>query len=503
MRNKIIAYDLGTGGIKASLYNAEGYALASVFEAYDTFYDGVIHEQKPNDWWMAIIHTTQLLMKQSETPANAIAALSISGHSLGAVPLDKDGNLMRTATPIWSDKRAALQCAEFFEKVDYQQWYETTGNGFPPECYTLFKVMWYRTNEAELFNRIYKIVGTKDYCNFMLTGRIVTDHSYASGSGAYNLIQRGYQISYLEAVGISKFLLPEIIESDEIIGNLTSQAALLLGLDTEVKVVCGGVDNSCMALGAKGIKPGRIYTSLGSSAWIALISEKPIIDCKYKPYVFAHVVKGLYTSATCIFSAGTSFKWVRDLCCQDLLTAEQQSGVSAWNKINEMIDSSPAGANGVMFNPSLAGGSMLEPSPIMTGAFTGLKVSNTRADMLRATQEGIALNLRIALDVLLQERSNVYQMLIVGGGAKSNVWMQIFADIYQLNIEKTSIDQEAASLGAAALALKGIGIWKDFSPIDLLHKSVNTFTPNHETIQLYDLLLQQFKSLAHYIAKPL
>lgn len=503
MRNKIIAYDLGTGGIKASLYNAEGYALASVFEAYDTFYDGVIHEQKPNDWWMAIIHTTQLLMKQSETPANAIAALSISGHSLGAVPLDKDGNLMRTATPIWSDKRAALQCAEFFEKVDYQQWYETTGNGFPPECYTLFKVMWYRTNEAELFNRIYKIVGTKDYCNFMLTGRIVTDHSYASGSGAYNLIQRGYQISYLEAVGISKFLLPEIIESDEIIGNLTSQAALLLGLDTEVKVVCGGVDNSCMALGAKGIKPGRIYTSLGSSAWIALISEKPIIDCKYKPYVFAHVVKGLYTSATCIFSAGTSFKWVRDLCCQDLLTAEQQSGVSVWNKINEMIDSSPAGANGVMFNPSLAGGSMLEPSPIMTGAFTGLKVSNTRADMLRATQEGIALNLRIALDVLLQERSNVYQMLIVGGGAKSNVWMQIFADIYQLNIEKTSIDQEAASLGAAALALKGIGIWKDFSPIDLLHKSVNTFTPNHETIQLYDLLLQQFKSLAHYIAKPL
>lgn len=503
MRNKIIAYDLGTGGIKASLYNADGNALASVFEAYETFYDGVIHEQKPNDWWMAIIRTTQLLIEQSDTKVNTVAALSISGHSLGAVPLDKDGNLIRTATPIWSDKRAAQQCSEFFEKVDYQQWYETTGNGFPPECYTLFKVMWYRANETELFNKTHKIVGTKDYCNFMLTGRIVTDHSYASGSGAYNLIERGYENHYLDAAGISRYLLPEIIESDEIIGNLTPQAAQLLGLDTEVKVVCGGVDNSCMALGAKGIKPERIYTSLGSSAWIALIAEKPVIDFKYKPYVFAHVVKGLYTSATCIFSAGTSFKWVRDLCCQDLLTAEQQSGVSAWNKINEMIDSSPAGANGVVFNPSLAGGSMLEPSPIMTGAFMGLKISNTRADILRATQEGIALNLRIALDVLLKERHNVHQMLIVGGGAKSNVWMQIFADIYQLNIEKTSIDQEAASLGAAALALKGIGLWKDFSPIDLLHKSVNTFTPNHKTQQLYDQLLQQFKSLAHYIAKPL
>ncbi|MGL5562814.1 MAG: FGGY-family carbohydrate kinase, partial [Tannerellaceae bacterium] len=320
---------------------------------------------------------------------------------------------------------------------------------------------------------------------------------------AYNLIERCYENHYLDAADIPRHLLPEIIESDEIIGNLTPQAAQLLGLDSEVKVVCGGVDNSCMALGAKGIKSGRIYTSLGSSAWIALISDKPIIDFKYKPYVFAHVAKGLYTSATCIFSAGTSFKWIRDLCCQDILTAEQQLGVSAWSKINEMIDSSPAGANGVVFNPSLAGGSMLEPSPIMTGAFTGLKISNTRADILRATQEGIALNLRIALDVLLQEKHNVHQMLIVGGGAKSNVWMQIFADIYQLNIEKTSIDQEAASLGAAALALKGIGLWKDFSQIDLLHTSVKTFTPNHKTQLLYDQLLQQFKSLAHYIAKPL
>lgn len=503
MRNKIIAYDLGTGGIKASLYNAEGYALASVFEAYDTFYDGVIHEQMPNDWWKAIIRTTQLLMKQTETPANSIAALSISGHSLGAIPLDKNGDLLRTATPIWSDKRATQQCSEFFEKVEYQQWYETTGNGFPPECYTLFKVMWYRTNEPELFYNIHKIVGTKDYCNYMLTGQIVTDHSYASGSGAYNLIERCYEGSYLLAAGVNKDLFPDIIESDKIVGNLTKEAASLLALDTEVKVICGGVDNSCMALGAKGIKAGRIYTSLGSSAWIALIAEKPIIDFKYKPYVFAHVVKGMYTSATCIFSAGTSFNWVRHLCCQDLLATEQQTGISAWDKINEMIESTPVGANGVVFNPSLAGGSMLEPSPIMAGAFTGLKLSTTRADILRATQEGIALNLRIALDVLLQEKHNVHQMLIVGGGAKSNVWMQIFADIYRLNIEKTSIDQEAASLGAAALALKGIGLWKDYSPIDLLHKSVNTFTPNIETQQLYNQLLQQFKSLAHYISKHL
>ena len=129
----------------------------------------------------------------------------------------------------------------------------------------------------------------------------------------------------------------------------------------------------------------------------------------------------MYTSAVCIFSAGTSQQWVKNICCQDLMKNCENEPNDIWPIINERIEKTPAGSNGVMFNPSLAGGSMLEPSPFMSGAFTGLKLSTTREDLLRASQEGIALNLRVGLDVFKKYHSNINEMLIVGGGAKSNI----------------------------------------------------------------------------------
>ena len=284
------------------------------------------------------------------------------------------------------------------------------------------------------------------------------------------------------------------------IGTITPEASLETGLPTHVKVICGGVDNSCMALGSKGIKPSRIYTSLGSSAWIALISEKPVLDFDKKPYVFAHVIKGMYASATCIFSAGSSLQWVRDTLCPDLLAIEEQGGENAYTAMNKLAKASAPGSNGLLFNPSLAGGSSIEPSPDMTGAFTGLRLGNTRADLIRATMEGIALNLRIALDLFRKYHTEFTDMLFVGGGTKSNFWMQLFADIYELEIEKTNIGQEAASLGAAALALKGTGLWNSYDRIDSLHQTQHRFLPDPRHQAIYRQALSNFKALADHIA---
>lgn len=501
MNKKVIAYDLGTGGLKASLFTGAGKVMDSVFVAYPTFYpqDGW-QEQAPEDWWNSILKATHLLLDKFPHERLNIHALAISGHSLGVVPIDKNGNLLRETTPIWSDMRAIAESEAFFKDVDYESWYNQTGNGFPAACYPIFKLMWYRQHEPHLYANIHKIIGTKDYCNFRFTNKLCTDYSYASGCGAFSLTDWHYMEEYILSAGLKMSVFPELLASDAIIGTITPEAALESGLPEYVQVVCGGVDNSCMALGAKGITDGRIYTSLGSSAWIALIAGQPVLDFKYKPYVFAHVIKGMYTSATCIFSAGTSQKWVRDVCCQDLLDKEEKGEMSAWNTINQLVLNSPPGAKGILFNPSLAGGSMLEPSPAITGAFTGLKLLHTRADILRSTQEGIALNLRIALDLIRKYYPDITKMLIVGGGAQSGVWMQIFADIYNLPIEKTTIDQDAASLGAAALALKSIGIWKDYNLIDKIHCLEKEYLPQKENEKLYEDILERFKKLVKYIA---
>lgn len=497
MDNRVIAYDLGTGGIKASLFTDTGYILGSVFVAYPTSHPKAgWQEQAPNDWWHAIVASTHQLLESTQVNKDTIRALAISGHSLGVVPIGREGQLLRNSTPIWSDMRATSEAEKFFESVDYENWYNTTGNGFPPACYSVFKLMWYKENEPEMFAQIHQVIGTKDYCNFRFTGRLCTDYSYASGTGVFDLQTWSYRNDFIAAAKLSHELFPQILPSDAMIGTITPEAAQETGLPKHVQVICGGVDNSCMALGAKGTSDSRVYTSLGSSAWIALVSHKPILDFKRKPYVFAHVIKGMYTSATCIFSAGTSQQWVRNICCQDLLQKAREKGEDAWLSVNQLIAESEPGARGMLFNPSLAGGSMLEPTPWMTGAFSGLKLEHSRADLLRATQEGIALNLRIALDLLRQYHPDMQSMLIVGGGAKSTVWMQIFADIYYMPVEKTTIDQEAASLGAAALALKGVGLWTDYSIIDQLHIVEKEYQPQVANKQVYEEALSRFKQLS-------
>lgn len=498
---KVIAYDLGTGGIKASLFSVSGNILSSVFIPYSTcFPQKDWQEQAPEDWWEAVVCSTRQLLKQSSIPPEEIVSLAISGHSLGVVPIGKDGRLLRKTTPIWSDQRATPEAEDFFTRIDYQTWYEHTGNGFPPACYSVFKIMWYRNHEPEMFAKIHQVIGTKDYCNYRFTGRLCTDASYASGSGVFNLHTWQYEADYIRATGLDASLFPEILSSDAVIGTLTEEAARETGLNPATKVMAGGVDNSCMALGAGGIRAGEVYTSLGSSAWIALIDDKPILDFQRKPYVFAHLIPGLYTSATCIFSAGNSYRWVRDTLCMDLLQHEKETGVNAYVQMDKLAATSVPGSNGVCFNPSLAGGSMLEPSPFICGAFAGLQLGHTRADLIRAAMEGIALNLRVALDLLQSYSPVTRDMLIVGGGAKSPFWMQLFADIYHLPIVKTNIDQEAASLGAAALALKGIGLWSDYQPISQLHQVERRYQPQEETALFYqEKILPRFRQLTQLL----
>ena len=317
----IIAYDLGTGGNKASLYDIDGKCLAESFVSYPTQYPATgWHEQRPQDWWNAVIESTNRLLKEAFIERDEISCCGISGHSLGVVPLDRNGKLLREATPIWSDSRPLSQSRQFFEKVDENEWYLMTGNGFPPPLYSVFKMMWYRDNEPEMFKNIHKVIGTKDFINYKLTGNMVTDYSYASGCGVYDLVNWEYSESMIGASGLPKDIFPDIVPSTAVIGELTPEAAAALNLPAHLKVVAGGVDNSCMALGAKSFQEGRVYNALGSSSWIAVASATPLLDVRTRPYVFTHVIPGLFMSATSIFSAGTSFRWLRDQLCQSIVS---------------------------------------------------------------------------------------------------------------------------------------------------------------------------------------
>ncbi|MFO7908065.1 MAG: FGGY-family carbohydrate kinase [Pirellulaceae bacterium] len=490
----VIAYDLGTGGNKASLHDAKGQLLAAEFAPYSTeFPQSGWHEQRPAAWWDSVVESTRRLLATEGVDPATVRGLAISGHSLGCVPLDRENRILRQSTPIWSDSRAADQAAEFFKTVDETRWYRITGNGFPPPHYTIFKILWYRDHEPEMFDRIRKIVGTKDYINYLLTGQIATDYSYASGCGAYDLLGWQYSRDLLEASGLSADLLPPIVPSTQVLGTLTSDAARALGLSRDVQVACGGVDNSCMALGARCFREGQMYASLGSSMWIASASSRPLLEDQSKPYVFTHVVPGMFASAMAIFSGGTSLRWVRDQLCGNLVELAQREGRDPYDFMTDLARQSTVGANKLLFNPSLAGGSSLDPSPAIRGAFLGLDLGHTQADVVRATLEGIGLNLRIVLDELRRLGEVGREIVVVGGASRSSLWRQILADTLQVDVIQTNVGQEAGALGAAAVAAVSVGLWNNFDRIDEIHQVESVSHPDPSNQVVYDKLLPIFQ----------
>ena len=491
-----IAYDLGTGGIKTGIYGEDGISRGFCFKAYDTYFPRPnFREQRPEDWWNALLFTTKKLLCDTKISPNDIVSLAVSGHSLGALPIGKDGSLLCEYVPIWNDSRALTEAKEFFNKTSEEEWYCTTGNGFPPELYSIFKILWYKKNMPEIYEQTQKFIGTKDFINYKMTGVLATDRSYASGSGLYSAAEEGYSEKYIELSGIDKEKLPKILQSTDVLGTVLPDAAKLLGLSEKTLVCAGGVDNACMALGAGCIESGDIYTSLGTSAWIAECDDAPVINAEKRPYAFAHCIPGKFVSAVAIFSAGNSLRWVRDKLFADLCKEEASGGKSAYAEIDKLAEKSPVCANNLFFIPTLAGGSALDKSPSAKGGFVGLDLMHTREDIARATLEGIALNLRVALDVLKSHVTLCDKMLIVGGGSKSGMWMQIFADAYNMAITKTAFGEDAGSFGAAALAAVGAGVWDSLNYVKTILKTEVSATPSEKNASVYSEIISTYKEL--------
>ena len=493
----IIAYDLGTGGVKATLHRDDGLRVARAFIEYATDYPQPgWHEQRPETWWQVVCEATGALFAAGRVAPRDVSAVALSGQSRVAAPLDRDGGLLLDSVPIWSDTRAAGEAAALVRDISLERWYLATGCGDPPETYAGPKLMWLREHRPDIWRRTKHVVGCKDYINQRLTGAIATDHSEASATGLYSLLERRFAPELLAAAGIQPGLLAPIVESHAVIGTVTASAAKATGLAEGTPVACGGIDNSCMALGATGVGEGRAYTSLGSSSWIALTSRSPILDAVAMPFVFPHPEAGLFTSAVSIFAAGSAWRWARDELCRDI------SADGAYERMEALATTVPPGAHGVLFNPTLAGASPQNAGPTLRGAFAGITLATTRADLLRAILEGVAMDLRCScLEVLREHAELGATMLLCGGGGRSPLWRQILADVFGMDVRKSSIEQDAASLGAAAIAARAAGLWPDYRRVDSLHSVEQVQRPDPDRRRRYEAVLEDYRSWTYCLAR--
>lgn len=496
----VIAYDLGTGGVKSSLFTEKGESIGSCFREYDTYYPTAdFREQDPEDWWTVVVNTTRELLQKTGVDRENILAAACSGYSLGVVPIGYDGSLLLDRVPVWYDARANSLADSLFQSTEeYNNWYMMTGNGFPAGLYSAFKILWYKKNMPEIYNKAAKFIGTKDYINYKLTGVLCTDYSYASGSGVYDLQKNDYDDKWIERFGLRREIFPDLKESSEIVGSIKPEIADLLGLSRNMKIAAGGVDNACMSAGSGCVADGMSYTSLGTSSWIALAGKTPVLDERTKPYVFGHLIKGMYVSAQSIFSAGNTYRWVRDALCPDLVANEKNGGEDSYKIMDGEAAKSPIGANGLIFTPTLGGGNSLDKSVNARGTISGLDLMHSRGDVIRAALEGICFGLKNALNDLEEKAPFLNDMLIVGGGAKSSFWMSLFADIFEKNITESKVGANAGSLGAMACAAIGVGLWKDFSPLIEINKPVRITKYRKENFEEYRKIFKVYMKVAEF-----
>ena len=476
----VLAHDLGTSGNKATLFDGDGKMVMSARRSYKTRYPkpGYV-EQEPADWWRAVCETTVELLEAGAVKPGQIACVAMCGHMMGCVLTGADGGALRPAI-IWADTRAAKQERDMLAAVGMEEGYRITGHRLSAS-YTAAKLLWIKDNEPSVYAAGEKALNAKDYILYRLTGNYVSEYSDASGTNLFDLSGLRWADGILRELGIRESLMPELHASTDVVGGLTGEAAAACGLLAGTPIVAGGGDGSCACVGAGAVNVGDVYGIMGSSSWISSVAEKPLFDPDFRVFSWSHLDSKLYAPCGTMQAAGVSAQWFADMLSPDGGSVEEANSLAA--------ESRP-GANGLIYLPYLLG----ERSPRWDiearGAFVGLSATTTRADMARAVAEGVGMNLRMIIDCLGVEAGKTITM--IGGGAESDFWMGVFADIWNRKIALPEYLSEATSLGAALAGGIGVGVYGGFGDIAKMNRINKTIEPGGSRAAVYDALTPAF-----------
>ena len=487
----ILAHDLGTSGNKATLFSESGALVASEVYSYGCHYFHEIWaEQDPEDWWRAICTTTRNLIAKAAIEPAQIAAVSFSGQMMGCLCVDKAGHPLRPSI-IWADQRAQEQQQAIAREISDWDFYRIAGHR-NTASYGIQKLMWVRDHEPEIYAKTYKTLNAKDFIVLRLTGNWYTEPSDATSNGCMDLQKLQWSEKIVACAGIDGEKLPQIVPSTFVAGGVTRWAAEQTGLAVDTPVVMGGGDGVCANVGAGSIRPGRTFSYVGSSAWIASTSEEPVFDKQMRTVTWAHIVPGLYAPNGTMQSAGGAYNWLKQQVCQLETEQAAHGGDSVYTRMNRQAAQSPVGANGVLFLPYLLGERAPRWNPQASAAWLGLRMESRRCDMIRAVLEGVTMNLNVILECL---RSNlpIREMLVIGGGAKGDVWCQIMADIYEATVHTPVLLEEATSMGAAVTGGVGVGLYRDFDVIDDMIRIEHTYTPDEKRAAQYGAVKEAFE----------
>lgn len=495
----ILVHDLGTTGNKAVIVDEKLNLLASGYTPFESYYPHTNWvEQKPEEWWKAVVESTKEALKTSKIDPADIAVVSFSAQMMSQTPVDKDGKLLVERTPIWADGRSGEQADKLnkaFGGLD--KLYELHGVGWQSEIHVINKLRWYKDNVPDVYKNTYKFLQAKEFIAQRLTGKFATEWGDASMCGYMDIKNRKLSEDIFKAAEIDMAKIPDVLESHDIMGHITAEAAKLTGLKEGTPVCLGSGDVVCSNMGAGVVSPGMAYTYIGSANWTGVYSPVPSTDAKIKMNCSTVLpMPDAYHLVMITSAGGIAQQWIRDNMYSLENANAEKAGKSVYDEMTADAEKIAAGSDGLLFLPYLRGGGAPHFDVNARGAFLGGLLPHTRGHFVRSLYEGICFNIRWLYDLFESVGTPIFslnEIRAIGGGVLNNSWMQIFADINSMPFARVSNPQQATAVGAAIMGGVGVGIWDNYTDAAKLVSIDNRYKPNKANAEMYDALYPVFK----------
>ena len=505
----IVSHDMGTSGDKAILVTIYGDIVDSAKLNYPMYHPQPGYaEQDPFDWWNAVCSTTKSVLKKSGVNPKDVVGMTFSSQMQNVIPVSGDGTpLMRSMT--WLDGRSADIMREKlwtqprilgYNVFHLLRFLRITG-GTPGHTGKdqIGKILWLQAHQPEIFAKTKKFLDAKDFIIYQLTGKMVTSVDTAVIwwllDTRKNRNQWHPKLCRLANIGVEQ--LPEVKESAAIAGELTAKAAELTGLLPGTPIINGAGDLSAAALGSGAIDAGELHISVGTSGWVAGHYTKRKIDiAHYTGCVGSAYPQKYYLGMAHQETAGICLEWLKNkvLYHEEQLKEERQVS-EIYQVLDQLAEQAGPGAEGLIFTPWMYGERCPLDDDYVRAGLYNIGLNHSREHIIRAVFEGIAFNTRWAMETLENLYSKVDQLNIIGGGAKSDIWTQIMADVTNKKINRVKDPQQAGAKGMALLASMTLGYLKSFQDIKSHIKFDRSFLPNPDNRKLYDKLFKEFKNI--------
>ncbi|MDD9149678.1 MULTISPECIES: xylulokinase [unclassified Sporolactobacillus] len=488
----VIGVDLGTSSVKVLLVDQTGRVAAEATKSYPLIQKAPgCNEQDPEEWFDKTKQALRQLVNGSGIDSNDIEGLSFSGQMHGLVLLDSNHRIVRPAI-LWNDTRTTEQCCEIREILGDKLLSITKNQAL--EGFTLPKILWVKEHEPENFKKSEMFLLPKDYVRYRMTGELNCEYSDAAGTILLDVVAKKWSTEICKAFSLPETLCPPLVESTAFTGRLLPQVAAATGLSETTRVFAGGADNACGAVGAGVLTEGKALCSIGTSGVFLSYEKDKHKDFAGRVHFFNHAQKDAYYTMGVTLAAGYSLNWFKNVFAPD----------ESFDALVEEAGRSSIGANGLLFTPYIVGERTPYVDARIRGTFTGIDSGHNRGDFARAVMEGITFSINDTVTIFRKNQKKVDTIVSIGGGAKSELWLQMQADIFNATVVSLT-NEQGPGMGAAMLAAVGLGWFT--TPEQCADKFLNigeTYRPIKENVlkyrELYRIYVQiysQTKEISH------